>query len=223
MPLPIVDHEISRTVNKLGDTGSLPDLHNFVISRVVQSLADVNSVIDLENSPDRITKLVEWLGMQGRNSTWIEGLFDALELAPYLGDHAALALASGSGDQFEIHTLIHGGALFIGIDSVAAGAVVRQVSESGYGGLPSFAAQIGAHDIVINVPPTGGWIELTLKGRIASGKLESWNILVNMDTGEVLPVTKDTRVSESSTLQELQHVQAEALLKINSLSITLTG
>ena len=222
-PLPLIDHVLNRTVNRLGDLNSLPDLHDYVISRVVQSLADVNSVIDLDDSQDRITHLVEWLGKQGRSASWMSGLMDALDNTPYKGDHVELSLSSNGREQFEVHTLIHDGALFIGIDSVAARATVRHVSETGYAGLPDFAAQMGSQDIVINVPPTGGWIDLTISGRADNGRLVKWSIAVNMDSGEVIENAPRRQVSENLINTQSKIVEAEPLQKIGTFSKELTG
>jgi VCBS repeat-containing protein len=221
-PAPSIDHVIDETVRKIGPMRDAPDLQDLVITRTVQSLADTHAVTNIDAGNDPVHQVVEWLGKQGRSSSWIEGLFDTLEHTPYIGDTAGLALSAQGNDQFTVRTLIHDGALFIGIDETVPGARVVNIVEQGYKGLPDFATRMGDQDVIINRPPTGGWIDLDVTGQLADGRRAHWSISVNMDTSEVVSIAKVQK--HAMILPERgKTVQAAALLNTHDSTRARSG
>lgn len=220
--VPVISHEIGRMISKLGHDNSLPDATDHIITRTVQSLSDTNAVTDFDDSNDKVHKLVEWLAKQGRDPQWIEGLFDTLEHTPYLGDSAGLALSAVGAEQFRVRSLMHDGALFIGIDETVRDAQILSITEVGYSSLPDFATRVGSQDVVINRPPTGGWINLSISGRMADGRIASWTISVNMDSSEVL--TGNTAQKQAELVPQKQRfVQAAALQRPDDLTRARSG
>ncbi len=220
--LPPVSHDILDTVSLLDKpVGILPELDDHIISRTLQSLGNTNSLSYLDDGEDKIHRLVQWLSRQGKSNAWISGLLDKLEQTPYAGDALSLNLSLGGNNQFAVRTLIHDGAMFIGVDEMVPGAVVLSITGDGQRGLPSFAAKLGGQDLVINVPPTGGLVYLVIKGRTPDGQITNWTVSVDMQSGEVKVITKLPKHSELP--MPIKRVRAVALNTSDQLSRKSSG
>jgi Putative Ig domain len=178
-------HPILDTVNGLAPLRGTPDFDDLIITRTIDDLSSLNSAIDIERGDGMIERLVAWAGRQGRQSSWIYELFEKMDREPYAGDSLDLALGLDGTDLFSIKTVLHNGALYIGVDELTdAGDVVDISVVAGGGGV----ARMGAQDVILNVLPGDGWIDLKIVGQTKDGRRVTWAVTVNAHSGEVLGV-----------------------------------
>jgi hypothetical protein len=117
-------------------------------------------------------------------------LFEAMELEPYVGDSLDLALSLEGQDLFRVKTVLHDGALYIGIDHISDGVRVIAVQQTGSLGLPDTMARISMQDHIAHVSALGEWLELTIIGQMPDGRRVSWDVFIHPGSGEVLPAGK---------------------------------
>ncbi len=199
--LPDVAPIITPALNGVRSLNSTTALDNHVIAEVVSGEQPLNSSPDFENGDGIIHQLVEWAGRQGRSSSWMYDLLDNVDHAPYVGDSLALALSLDNENSFAVKTLVHGGALFVGVDSLALGARVLGVTGANDSGLPDFVALVNDRSLIVNITPDAGLIDLTITGRLPNGLRAVWHVKVVVHTGEILAVSGgETQKQASLTL-----------------------
>jgi VCBS repeat-containing protein len=180
---------ITNTVNGIADLNGTPDLGEHVVVTAVEGIMSLNSATDLSYGDDVITRLVAWAGRQGRSASWMHGLLDELAQQPYAGDSIDLALSIAEREVLGVHTLLQGGALFVGIDNLADGVQVLGVTGADGAPLPDYVAVIDARTLVVNVRPDLRWLTLQVVARDGSGRITSWQVMLNPASAEIMPAT----------------------------------
>ena len=208
---------ITRAVNGLAALGGSPELADHAITRAIQSLGDLNSAIDLVGGDGVITRLVEWVGRQGREAAWLQGLFDQLEHAPYEGDSMDLALSLDNADLLRIKTVVVDGAMFIGFDSLAPDVQIQRLGSNGTA-LPDYVAVIDRQNLVVNIRADQKLLDLTIWARDGQGMPVRWDISVNPTSGEIIAGRPDHGQHGLTVPREL-----DQLVQDNRLIRALTG
>ena len=185
-PAPIIENVITTAASGLSPLGHQTADTGHVISDTIESLASLNSAVDLSSDGGLITRLVEWAGRQGKQSSWMHDLFDAMEREPYAGDSLDLALSLEGEDLFHLKTVLYNGALYIGVDQVGDGAKVIGMTETGAFGLPDRVARISDQDIIVNLTASAEWLDLSIVGKMSDGRRVTWNVSINATSGEVV-------------------------------------
>jgi VCBS repeat-containing protein len=179
---PAIVHPVSDAVNGLENLKGTPAFGDLAITRTVDQISSLNSALDLEPGDGVIERLVDWAGRQGRDASWIHDLFEKMDHEPYAGDSRDLSLGLDGTDLFSVKSVLHDGALFIGIDELThVGDVVNITVVGGRG-----VVHIGTQDLIVDVMPGEGWIDLAVVGQTKDGKRYTWSMSVNAHSGEVI-------------------------------------
>jgi VCBS repeat-containing protein/CshA-type fibril repeat protein len=181
-----IRHVITETVNELDSLDGTPELTDHVITRATNGLASLHGSIDIERGDGVITRLVEWLGRQGKDAQWLQDIFDNFDVSPNAGDALDLALTLDSAEVFRLKTVIVDDALFIGVDILAHGAEVSAIHASGGAGLPANVALIDSQNLVVNIIGAQEWIDLSIHGLLPSGIPADWLVSINTQSGEII-------------------------------------
>jgi VCBS repeat-containing protein len=160
------------------------DFGSGALGETMMGLANLNST-GLNYGEDAVRQIVDWLGRQGRDANWLNALLEEASHDPHIAHTLPVWLSAGGQQYFTVRTLLHEGALFVGIDEITNGASVIALNQLGGAPLPDNVLQLDNQTLVVKLLPDNRPLHLQITARLADGSREQWFVHINPASAEV--------------------------------------
>jgi hypothetical protein len=123
-----------------------------------------------------------------------------MDVDPYAGDALDLALHADGDEVFRVKTVLHNGALYIGLDYLQSDATLLSITGAHGRALPDHVAVITAQDLVVNIGALDKWLSLEVSARLPGGRVVTWQLAVHPQSGEVVALNDGAHARQHASL-----------------------